>query len=193
MKLFDLDTSNVCSMPKIKYNFLDHNENIHYNMSIESYKEKNKKGKEIVKYKFIGSSGEFEPQNFKKYGLYKVYDYIEVCDGFALTCNGNTCFPENVYGIIKNEEYAKHFVYNMNRNSNLYTPDNIKRNDIVEIYGVKSEDSLYNKKAIVTDIKKPIDDEDHGLIEVYILDGHQYFEHFTWTGWHLNFKIIEEY
>lgn len=117
------------------------------------------------------------------------FSYVSVGDGFALTKNGSKVFPENVYGIIDNEEYAKHYVHFMNHNTNTYTPDMIKRSDIVECI---SKYFYTGEKAIVIDVIKPRTLDDHGCIEVYLLTS-MVFEHFTYTGWTEFLKVIEEY
>lgn len=118
------------------------------------------------------------------------FSYVSVGDGFALTKNGSKVFAENVYGVITDQQFAEHYSRNMNRNANIYTPDTIHVHDIVKCDG--NMYGKYGRKAIVTQVRKPLDLEDHGTIEVYFLN-EQYFEHFTYTGWNEYMEVIEEY
>lgn len=120
---------------------------------------------------------------------YTEFSYVAVGNGFALTKNGSKVFRENVYGVIDNEQDAQYYIFNMNNNANTYTPDTIHRNDIVECI----DGYFYNgDKAIVTEVRKPNDVEDHGTVEVYMLDK-KFFEHFTYTGWNEFLKVVEAY
>lgn len=129
------------------------------------------------------------PKEVDSFCRYIQFDYVAVGNGFALTKNGSKTFRENVYGVIDNEQYAQHFIINMNNNANTYTPDTINRNDIVECI----DGHFYNgEKAIVTEVRKPYSADDHGTVEVYMLDK-KFFEHFTYTGWNKFLKVVENY
>lgn len=120
---------------------------------------------------------------------YIEFSYVAVGDGFALTKNGSKVFRENIHGIIDNEDYAKHYIHYMNINSNTYTPDTINNHDIVECI---DKHFYTGEKAIVVNVIKPRDLEDHGCVEVYLLDS-RIFEHFTYSGWNNFLNVIEEY
>lgn len=133
--------------------------------------------------------GNFELDEVAKIAPHTEFGYVAVGNGFALTKNGSKIFRENVYGVIDDEQHAQYFIINMNRNANTYTPDTINCNDIVECI-----DGHFYKgdKAIVTEVRKPYNVEDHGTIEVYMLDT-KIFEHFTYTGWNEFLKVVESY
>jgi len=139
-------------------------------------------------YFFSGDFGRYDSDSIINFAPHVEFSYISVGDGFVLTKNGNKIFPENIYGVISDEQYAQHYVHNMNCNVNTLTSDAIQNNDIVEIiFG-----DLRGKQAIVTKLRKPVDIEDHGLVEVFLLN-ERYFEHFTYSNWDKCLKVVEKY
>lgn len=142
-----------------------------------------------AEYFFSGDFGLYDVAKICRIAPYTEFSYVAVGNGFALTKNGSKIFPENVYGVIDDEQHAQYYIFNMNNNANTYTPDTIHRNDIVECI----DGHFYNgDKAIVTEVRKPNDVEDHGTVEVYMLDK-KFFEHFTYTGWNQFLKVVEAY
>lgn len=115
-----------------------------------------------------------------------LYEVIDVGDEWAISRNGQKVFPGNVFGTCSNYDIAYSNAYMLQLNNDTYTPDTIKRNDIVSVL-VKNGES-----AIVTEVRKPTDGTDHGTVEIYFLDS-KYFEHFMYTGWDKYLKVTEVY
>lgn len=142
-------------------------------------------------YKFTNLDGDYwDTSDVSKICTHYVFESIEVGDGWALTCNGNKVFSGNIFGVISSKEIVDHHLHVLNNNANTYTPDNIKIHDIVTY----TDYNGFRHKAIVTEVKKPKNYFDHGLIEVYMVGGEkQYFDHFTYTGWNRFLTVVEEY
>lgn len=117
-----------------------------------------------------------------------IYSYVAVGDEWAMTRNGKKVFPGNVYGVVSDEMFIQSVVHSIQYYQDTYSPDTIKKGDIVELlFG-----SDKGKRAVVFDIRKPVGIEDHGMIEVCIFSN-QYFDHYTYAGWPEFMKVVEEY
>lgn len=143
---------------------------------------------EKVYYLFDNLDGDtWEPNEVQSTDICYLYDVVEVGNQYALTRNGSKCFPENIYGTFEHYSIAQNFANIFQYYQDTYTPDTIKEKDIIEY-----TDKHGVHKGIVLSVKKPIELDDHGSIELYVFDEKQ-FEHFTYIAWNKHLTVVEEY
>lgn len=147
---------------------------------------RNVNGKDVPYFNFEGNY--VDPNDVTMIDERYEYSYVAVGNEWAMTRDGKKVFPGNVYGTVSDETYIQSVVHAIQYYQDIYTPDEIKKGDIVELqFGVDK-----GKRAAVFDIRKPRGIEDHGMIEVCIFSG-GYYDHYTYSGWPQFMKVVEEY